>query len=84
MVTYCTPVVADLCLFCYERDFMLPFPDNTQTDVIEPFNSTSRYLVYDYLNIDDPYFEQMVCQIYTTELHLNKANLLILKPAFLE
>ena len=38
---------------------MLPFPDNTQTDVIEPFNSTSRYLVYDLLNIDDPYFEEM-------------------------
>ena len=26
------------------------------------------------LNIDNPYFEQMVCQIYPTELQLNKAN----------
>ena len=52
---------------------MLPFHDNTQTDVIEPFISTSRYLVYDLLNINDPYFEQMVSQIYAKELHLNKA-----------
>ena len=44
-----------------------------QTDIIEAFNSTSRYL-YDLLNIDNPYFEQMVGQIYPTELQLNKAN----------
>ena len=39
----------------------------------EVFNSTSRYLD-DLLNIDNPYFEQMVGQIYSTELQLNKAN----------
>ena len=39
----------------------------------EAFNSTSRYLD-DLLNIDSPYFEQMVGQIYPTELQLNKAN----------
>ena len=47
--------------------------DNNQTDVIEAFNSTSRYLD-DLLNIDNPYFEQMVGQIYPTKLKLNKAN----------
>ena len=71
--TNCAPLVADLFLFCYERDFMLPLSDNNQTDIIEPFNSTSRYLD-DFLNIDNPYFEQMVGQIYPTELQLNKAN----------
>ena len=30
--------------------------------------------VVDLLNIDNPYFEQMVGQIYPTELQLNKAN----------
>ena len=30
--------------FCYERDFMLSLSDNNQVDVIEAFNSTSRYL----------------------------------------
>ena len=42
--TYCAPLVADLLLFCYERDFMLSLSDNNQSDVIEAFNSTSRYL----------------------------------------
>ena len=37
-------LVADLFLFCYERDFMLSLSDNYQTDIIEALNSTSRYL----------------------------------------
>ena len=39
----------------------------------EAFNSTFRYLD-DFLNIDNPYFKQMVCQIYPIELQSNKAN----------
>ena len=72
MGTNCAPLVADLFLF-YERDFMLSLSYNNQTDIIEAFNSTSRYLD-DLLNIDNPYFEQMVGQIYPTEHQLNKAN----------
>ena len=70
MGTNCAPLVADLLLVCYERDFiifMLSLSDNNQADIIEAFNSTSRYLD-DLLNIDNPYFEQMVGQIYPTEL----------------
>ena len=73
MTTNCAPLVADLFLFCYERDFMLSLSDNNQADIIEAFNSTSRYLD-DILDIDNPYFEQMVDQIYPTELKLNKAK----------
>ena len=73
MGTNCAPLVADLFLFCYERDLMLSLSDNNQADIIEDFNSTSRYLD-DLLYIDNPYFEQMVGQIYPTELQLNKAN----------
>ena len=73
MGTNCAPVGADLLLFCNERDFMLSLSDNNQTDIIEMFNSTSRYLD-DLLNIDNPYFEQIVGQIYPTELQLNKTN----------
>ena len=73
MGTKCAPLVADLFLFCYERDIMLSLSDNNQADIIEAFNSTFRYLD-DLLNIDNPYFEQMVGQIYPTELQLNKAN----------
>ena len=51
MGTNCAPLVADLFLFCYERDFMLSLSDNNQSDIIEAFNSTSRYLD-DLLNID--------------------------------
>ena len=57
MGTDCAPLVADLFLFCYERDFMLLLWDNNKTDIIEAFNSTSRYLD-DLLNIDNPYFEK--------------------------
>ena len=73
MGTNCAPLVADLFLFCYERDFILALSDNNQTDIIEAFNSTSRCLD-DLLNIDNPYFEQMIGQIYPTDLQLNKAN----------
>ena len=52
---------------------MLSLSDNNQTHIIEAFNSTSRYLD-DLLNIDNPYFEHMVGQIYPTKLQLNKAN----------
>ena len=44
-----------------------------QADIIEVFNSTSRYLD-DLLNTDSISFDQMVDRIYTTELHLNRAN----------
>ena len=50
MDTNCAPLVADLFLFCYERDFMLSQSDNNLTDIIEAFDSTSRYLD-DLLNI---------------------------------
>ena len=69
----CAPLVADLFLFCYDRDFMLSLSDNNQIDIIEAFNSTTSYL-NDLLNIDNLYFEQMVGQIYPSKLQLNKAN----------
>ena len=40
----CAPLVADLFLFYYERDFMLSLSDDIQSEVIAAFNSTSRYL----------------------------------------
>ena len=44
-----------------------------QAEIIEAFNSTSRYLD-DLLNIDNLYFEGMVNRIYAPELQFNKAN----------
>ena len=73
MGTNCAPLVADLFIFCYERNFMKDLSSDNQADVIKAFNSTSRYLD-DLLNIDNPYFEGMVNQIYPSELQLNQAN----------
>ena len=45
---------------------MKDLSNNNQADVIKAFISTSRYLE-DLLNIDNPYFEEMVNQIYPPE-----------------
>ena len=42
MGTNCTPLVADLFLFCYERDFMLFLSGDKDSEVIKAFNSTCR------------------------------------------
>ena len=42
MGTHCAPLVADLFLFCYERDFMTSLSDVKQAEIIEAFKSTSR------------------------------------------
>ena len=52
---------------------MKSLSDSNQADIIEAFNSTSRYLD-DLLNIDNPYFDRFVSQIHPSELQLNKAN----------
>ena len=83
MGTNCAPLVADLFLFCYERDFMTSLSDIKQAEIIEAFKSTSRYLD-DLLNIDNPYFEGMVNRIYPPELQLNKANTSDTEAPFLD
>ena len=65
--------IEDSLQWFLKRDFMLYLSDNNQTDIIEAFNSTSRYFD-DLLNINNPYLEQTVGQIYPTEFLLNKAN----------
>ena len=52
---------------------MMSLSDDKQADVIDAFNTTSRYLD-DILNINTVYFDNMVSQIYLLELQLNKAN----------
>ena len=57
--------------------------DDKQADVIDAFNTTSRYLD-DILNINNVYFDNMVSQIYPSELQLNKANASDTEAAFLD
>ena len=81
--TNCSPLVADLFLFCYERDFMLSLSDANQFEVIEAFNSISRYLD-DLLNIDNNFFNCMVNHIYPSELQLRKPNVSDTEASFLD
>ena len=62
---------------------MMSLSDDKQADVIDAFNTTSRYLD-DILNVNNVYFDNMVSQIYPSELQLNKANASDTEAAFLD
>ena len=83
MDTNYAPLVADLFLLCYERDFRVSLSDDNQADIIDAFYNTSRYLD-DILNINNVYFYKMVSQIYPSEIQLNKAYTSDTKAAFLD
>ena len=83
MGTNCVPLVADLFLFCYERDFMKSLTKEKRYDLIDAFNPTSR-CIDDLLNIGNIHFEHMVHRIYPAELQLNKAYASDTEAAFLD
>ena len=62
---------------------MLSLSEDNQSDVIEAFNSSSRYLD-DLLNIDKYFFDNMVNRIYPSELESNKANVSDTEASFLD
>ena len=62
---------------------MLSLSDDNQCEVIEVFNSTSRYLD-DLLTIDNTFFDSMVNDIYPSELQFNKANVSDTEASFLD
>ena len=71
MGTNCAPLVACLFLFCYENYFMLSLFWDQETELIETFNSTPKYL-NDLLTTDNICFDGIVNQIYPSEFQLNK------------
>ena len=75
MGTTCAPLIADLFLNCYERDFMLNILQFKRFDLIYKFKDTSRYLD-DIFTIDNHEFAEHISDIYPRELQLNKANIL--------
>ena len=83
MGTNCAPLVADLFMFCSERDFMMSLSEEKQSEVIEAFSSMSRYL-FDLLNIDNKYFDGLISQISPFELQLKKANSFEAEAPFLD
>ena len=60
---------------------MMFLSDDKQSDIIDLFNTTFRYLDEN-LNIYDIYFGKMVSQIYPSELQLYKANASDTEAAF--
>ena len=52
---------------------MMSLIDDKQGDIIDAFNTTSKYLG-DILNINHVYFDNMMSPIYLSELQLNTAN----------
>ena len=57
--------------------------DDMQADIIDAFNTTSIYLD-DTSNVNNVYFDNMVCQIYPSEPQLNKTNTSDTEATFLD
>ena len=67
-------IVPPLLLICFCSAMRgTSFTKEKRYDLIDAFNSTSRYLD-DLLNIDNIHFEHMIHRIYPAELQLSKAN----------
>ena len=79
--TNCAQLIADLFLYCYERDFMSNLEKSKRFDLIDKFNDTSRNLD-DIFTSDNPEFAQHIPDIYQRELQLNKAILRTKKLGF--
>ena len=62
MGTNCALLIADLFLYCYERDFMSNLQKFKRFDLIDKFNDTSRYLD-DIFTIDYPTFAEYIPDI---------------------
>ena len=83
----CDPWICNQTRICCQTRFRLRYAalyslsDDKQADVIDAFNTTSRYLE-NILNINNFYFDNMVSQKYPSELLLNKANTSDTEAAF--
>ena len=62
---------------------MMSLSGDKQVDIIDAFNTTSRYLdgIFKHNNV---YFDTMLSQIYPSELQLNKANTSNTEATFLD
>ena len=76
-------VIITFLLICFCSAMRGTLTKEKRYDLIEAFNSTSRYLD-DLRNIDNIHFEHLVHRIYPAELQLNKANASDTEAAFLD
>ena len=70
----CTPLTADLFLYCYELQFMTKInKDPSKQHLIQKWNNTFRYLA-DILAMNNDYFSMYTNGICPAELTLNKVH----------
>ena len=70
MGTNYAPLIADLFLYFYERDFMSNLRKFKRIDLIDKINDTFQYLG-GIFTIDSPAFAEHIPEIYLRELQLN-------------
>ena len=81
--TNCAPLIADLFLYGYERDFMSNLQKSKRFGLIDRFNDTSRYLD-DIFTIDNPEFTEHIPDIYPRDLQFDKAYTSDKETSFLD
>jgi len=69
MGTNCAPLLADLCLYSYEAEFMQKLLTSNKKTVAKSFNFTFRY-IDDVLSINNPKFSEFLQIIYPRELEI--------------
>ena len=69
--TNCAPLVADVFLFCYKRNFMMSLSNDKQAGIIDALKTTSSYLD-DILNNNNVYFDSVVGRITHQSYNLIK------------
>ena len=77
MGTNCAPLVTDLFLFCYKRNFVTSLSDDDQADIIEAFTSSSRYL-------DDLVNLVKDCQFGVSPVNYSNSDLIYIDNPYFE
>ena len=69
MGTNCAPLHAEIFLYSYEMDFIQSLLSTGKKHLASRFNLTYRY-IDDVLSINNPEFENYLCQMYPAELEI--------------
>ena len=84
MGTNCAPLITDLFLYCYEKDFMSNLHKSKKLDLVDKYKDTSDILMI-YLPSITPNLNNISpIYIYPTELQINKENACDKETPFLD
>ena len=73
MSTNCAPLLVDIFLYSYEADFIQSLIPTGKKKLASQFNFTYRY-IDDVLSINNPDFENYLCQMYSAELEIKNST----------